>query len=66
MVYSDKMQEIAAKMGFTLSDFADTLEQERRKVLMFQRELPLCLQLVSHGENLTRSVPFLLHSVFLF
>lgn len=35
MVYSDKMQEIAAKMGFTLSDFADTLEQERSKVLKF-------------------------------
>ncbi|KAL0556735.1 hypothetical protein IC582_005251 [Cucumis melo] len=54
MVYSDKMQEIAAKMGFTLSDFADTLEQERRKVLMFQRELPLCLQLVSHAIDCCR------------
>ena len=51
MVYSYKMQEIASTMGFTLSDFADTLEQERSKVLMFQRELPLCLQIVSHGIN---------------
>ncbi|XP_038885697.1 transcription factor HHO3-like [Benincasa hispida] len=54
MVFSDKMQEIAAKMGFTLSDFAETLEQERRKVIMFQRELPLCLQLVSHAIDCCR------------
>lgn len=66
MVYSDKMQEIASKMGFTLSDFADTLEQERRKVLMFQRELPLCLQLVSHGINLTRTHPTSLHYTLFF
>ncbi|KAG6579203.1 Transcription factor HHO3, partial [Cucurbita argyrosperma subsp. sororia] len=54
MVYSYKMQEIASTMGFTLSDFADTLEQERTKVLMFQSELPLCLQIVSHAIDCCR------------
>ncbi|XP_022971764.1 transcription factor HHO3-like [Cucurbita maxima] len=54
MVFSHKMQQIAFKMGFTLSDFAHTLEQERRKVLMFQRELPLCLELVTRAIDCCR------------
>lgn len=33
------------KMG----SYIESLEEERRKVLVFQRELPLCLELVTQG-----------------
>ena len=56
MIFSHKMQQIAFQMGFTLSDFALTLEQERRKVLMFQRELPLCLEIVTRGTTRPDSI----------
>ncbi|XP_022139423.1 transcription factor HHO3-like [Momordica charantia] len=54
MIRSDKIQEIASKMGFSLSDYAESLEHERRKVLMFQRELPLCLDLVTQAIDYCR------------
>ncbi|CAN1296307.1 Transcription factor HHO3 [Linum perenne] len=31
------------------NDYVDALEEERRKVLVFQRELPLCLELVTQA-----------------
>ncbi|EPS74096.1 hypothetical protein M569_00661, partial [Genlisea aurea] len=30
-------------------DYMQALEEERRKILVFQRELPLCLELVTHA-----------------
>lgn len=30
-------------------EYIDALEEERRKIQVFQRELPLCLELVSQG-----------------
>lgn len=32
-----------------LEEYVDALEKERRKIEVFQRELPLCMQLVAHG-----------------
>lgn len=29
--------------------YREALEEERRKILFFQRELPLCLELVTQG-----------------
>lgn len=34
---------------FRLREYVEGLEEERRKILAFERELPLCLQLVTHG-----------------
>ncbi|WOH13381.1 hypothetical protein DCAR_0832891 [Daucus carota subsp. sativus] len=39
--YSDKMQKCL--------DYLESLEEERRKIQVFQRELPLCLDLVSQA-----------------
>lgn len=30
-------------------DYIEALEQEKRKIQVFERELPLCLELVSRG-----------------
>ncbi|KAG9449563.1 hypothetical protein H6P81_009528 [Aristolochia fimbriata] len=35
--------------GRRLRDYVDALEEERRKIQVFQRELPFCMQLVSHA-----------------
>lgn len=32
-----------------LKEFVDALEKECRKIEVFQRELPLCVQLVTRG-----------------
>lgn len=37
-------------------DYIHALEEERRKIQVFQRELPLCLQLVSQSNFLIRSI----------
>ncbi|GAB2280101.1 transcription factor, variant 2 [Dionaea muscipula] len=34
------------------NEYIEALEQERQKILVFQRELPLCLQLVTQGKLL--------------
>lgn len=39
--YNEKMQ--------ITQEYIDRLEEERKKVLVFQRELPLCLELVTQG-----------------
>lgn len=36
--YAEKMQ-----------NYIEALEEERRKILVFERELPLCLELVTQG-----------------
>lgn len=30
-------------------EYAEALEEEKRKIQVFQRELPLCLELVTQG-----------------
>lgn len=37
------------RVGMDLRHYADALDQERRKIQVFQRELPLCLELVTRG-----------------
>ncbi|CAI9096275.1 OLC1v1032376C1 [Oldenlandia corymbosa var. corymbosa] len=39
--YNDKMQRT--------QDYVEALEEERKKILVFQRELPLCLELVTQA-----------------
>lgn len=39
--YTEKMQRCV--------EYIESLEEERRKIQVFQRELPLCLELVSQG-----------------
>lgn len=39
--YNEKMQRT--------QEYSDALEEERKKILVFQRELPLCLELVTQG-----------------
>jgi hypothetical protein len=41
--YNEKMQH----GGFR--EYVEALEEERRKIQVFQRELPLCLELVNQG-----------------
>lgn len=41
--YTEKMQH----GGFR--EYVEALEEERRKIQVFQRELPLCLELVNQG-----------------
>ena len=31
------------------SEYVEALEEERRKIQVFERELPLCLELVTQG-----------------
>ena len=45
MISTEKMQ--SQKMGSR--DYIEALEEERRKIEVFQRELPLCLELVTQG-----------------
>ncbi|KAL0915364.1 hypothetical protein M5K25_015776 [Dendrobium thyrsiflorum] len=48
---------VMAEWKQRLSDFISALEEERRKIQMFSRELPLCLQLVNEAiDNLERQV----------
>ena len=42
------------RVGMDLSNYADALDRERQKIQVFQRELPLCLELVTRG-NFTAS-----------
>ncbi|XP_022982180.1 transcription factor HHO2-like [Cucurbita maxima] len=37
------------RVGMDLRHYADALDQERRKIQVFQRELPLCLELVTRA-----------------
>ena len=39
------------RVGMDLRHYADALDQERRKILVFQRELPLCVELVTRGNS---------------
>lgn len=41
--YSEKMQKY--------QEYIEALEEERRKIRVFERELPLCLELVSQGKR---------------
>lgn len=41
MNFTEKMQKC--------QEYIEGLEEERRKILVFQRELPLCLELVNHA-----------------
>lgn len=51
MDFSDKMQRC--------HDYIEALEEERRKIQVFQRELPLCLELVSQGIVYSQFHPYL-------
>lgn len=56
MDFSDKMQRC--------HDYIEALEEERRKIQVFQRELPLCLELVSQGiPHLSLFLPYFFFSV---
>jgi len=44
--YPEKMQHHG---GLGFREYVDALEKERHKIQMFQRELPLCLELVTQG-----------------
>ncbi|KGN52051.1 transcription factor HHO2 [Cucumis sativus] len=37
------------RVGMDLSNYADALDRERQKIQVFQRELPLCLELVTRA-----------------
>ncbi|KAA0034530.1 transcription factor LUX [Cucumis melo var. makuwa] len=37
------------RVGLDLSNYADALDRERQKIQVFQRELPLCLELVTRA-----------------
>lgn len=39
----------ASRLGFR--DYVKALEEERHKIQVFQRELPLCLELVTQGTD---------------
>ena len=45
--YTHKMQH--GGLGFR--EYVEALEEERRKIQVFQRELPLCLELVNQGTH---------------
>lgn len=47
MESTEKMQ--ASRLGFR--DYVKALEEERHKIQVFQRELPLCLELVTQGTD---------------
>jgi hypothetical protein len=44
--YMEKMQHHG---GLGFHEYVDTPKKERYKIQMFQRELPLCLELVTQG-----------------
>lgn len=50
MDFVDNILDI--RVGMDLRHYADALDQERRKIQVFQRELPLCLDLVTRGETI--------------
>lgn len=43
MDYAKKMQKC--------HEYVEALEEEQKKIQVFQRELPLCLELVTQGNN---------------
>lgn len=43
--FSERMQRT--------QEYIDALEEERRKIQVFQRELPLCLELVTQGTTIS-------------
>lgn len=45
-------------------DYIQALEEERRKIQVFRRELPLCLELVTQGSALKLPTPFVLGLFF--
>ncbi|XP_022150488.1 transcription factor HHO2-like [Momordica charantia] len=47
MDFVDNILDI--RVGMDLRHYADALDQERRKIQVFQRELPLCLDLVTRA-----------------
>lgn len=44
--YTEKMQHHG---GLGFREYVDALEKERTKIQVFERELPLCLELVTQG-----------------
>jgi hypothetical protein len=44
--YTEKMQH---RGGLGFREYVDALEKERTKIQVFERELPLCLELVTQG-----------------
>jgi hypothetical protein len=44
--YREKMQH---RGGLGFREYVDALEKERTKIQVFERELPLCLELVTQG-----------------
>lgn len=44
--------------------YIEALEEERRKVQVFERELPLCLELVNHGEEHKSNFTFISYVIF--
>nr|QMS43718.1 Myb [Betula platyphylla] len=49
--YTEKMQHHG---GLGFREYVDALEKERQKIQMFQRELPLCLELVTQAVETCR------------
>ncbi|KAG6573991.1 Transcription factor HHO2, partial [Cucurbita argyrosperma subsp. argyrosperma] len=47
MDFPDNVVDI--RVGMDLRHYVDALDQERRKILVFQRELPLCVELVTRA-----------------
>lgn len=45
-------------------EYVEALEEEQKKIQVFQRELPLCLELVTQGNVITH--PLLIYIFFVF
>lgn len=60
--YPEKMHHHHGGLG--LRGYVKALEEERRKIQVFQRELPLCLELVTHGNQKLRPFLFFLFKKF--
>lgn len=56
MDYTEKMRRIL--------EYVEALEEEKRKIQVFQRELPLCLELVTQGIHLYFKFIFLCFFIF--
>lgn len=64
MIYMINHHNFSEKMQRT-QEYIEALEEERRKIQVFQRELPLCLDLVIQGTFHSHFVCFSSNSIFL-
>lgn len=49
MVFNNKMSELFGEKMERCKEYMEALETERKKIQVFERELPLCLELVTQG-----------------